>query len=201
MTYKIPTLPLKEDVETKKILKKTALARSALAEMKGSAVSIPNEKILLNTLSLQEAKDSSEIENIITTQDELQQSDFNARKFKTLAAKEVFNYSHALFVGLKKMRQKEGLLTTNQILEIQSILKENRAGVRTLPGTELKNDRTGEVVYTPPQNPAEIVEQMSNLEIFINDNSISDLDPLVKMAIIHHQFESVHPFYDGNGRT
>ncbi|MDR0437387.1 MAG: Fic family protein [Bacteroidales bacterium] len=200
MKYQIPILPLKEDIETKKVLKKVALAHSALAEMKGAAASIPNEKILLNTLALQEAKDSSEIENIITTQDELYQSDFIAQKFKSPAAKEVYNYSQALLTGFTNLQSK-GILSTNQILEIQSILVENKAGFRKLPGTMLKNDRTGEVIYTPPQNLDDIVQYMNNLELFINDDSVSDLDVLAKMAIIHHQFESIHPFYDGNGRT
>ena len=200
MKYQIPILPLKEDIETKKVLKKVALARTALAEMKGVVASIPNEKILLNTLSLQEAKDSSEIENIITTQDELYQSDFSAHKFKSPAVKEVYSYSQALLTGFANL-QKKGILSTNQILEIQSILVENKAGFRKLPGTMLKNDRTGEVIYTPPQNHDDIVQHMNNLELFINDNSISNLDSLVKMAIVHHQFESIHPFYDGNGRT
>jgi len=198
--YKIPALPLPFDVETKAVMKKTALARGALAEMKGVALSIPNEKILIHTLSLQEARDSSAIENIVTTQDELFQSDFYQRRFRTVATKEVYNYACALLTGFEEMK-KNNLLTVNQILQIQSLLEENRAGFRKLPGTELKNDRTGETVYTPPQHPDDIVRHMANLECFINDNAISDLDPLVKMAIIHHQFESIHPFYDGNGRT
>ena len=198
--YQIPTLPLKEDVEAKKVLKKAALAHRALAEMKGAATGIPNENILLSTLSLQEAKDSSEIENIITTQDELYQSDFSAYKFKSLAAKEVHSYSQALLTGFANLQAKGGL-STKQILDIQSALVENNAGFRKLPGTTLKNDRSGEIIYTPPQNYDDIVKYMNNLETFINNNSISDLDALIKMAIIHHQFESIHPFYDGNGRT
>ena len=200
MAYQIPILPLEKEVETKRVLKKVALAHSALAEMKGVAASIPNENILISTLSLQEAKDSSEIENIITTQDELFQSDFYARKFRSQATKEVYNYSQALHTGFASL-QKRGILSINQIIEIQSILVENMAGFRKLPGTELKNDKTDEVVYKPPQTQEAIAGYMSNLELFMNDNSLSDLDPLVKMAIIHHQFESIHPFYDGNGRT
>lgn len=199
-TYQIPNLPLPFDVETKAVMKKTASARSALAEMKGTAATIPNEKILLNTLSLQEAKDSSAIENIITTHDELFKSNFYTRNFKTLATKEVYNYSHALLTGFAALKER-GLLSLNQILDIQSLLEENRAGFRKLPGTELKNDKTGETVYTPPQSYDDIVAYMTNIEQFINDDSISDYDPLVKLAIIHHQFESIHPFYDGNGRT
>lgn len=200
MKSSISLLPLQRDVENKAILKKAAKAHQALAELKGAANAIPNESILINTLSLQEAKDSSAIENIVTTHDELFQSDFLTHDFKTLAAKEVYNYAKALQSGFAKVRYNK-LLINSYILEIQSELEENKAGYRKIPGTALKNDQTGEVVYTPPQHPEEIVTLMQNLEIFINDDEMSDLDPLVKMAIIHHQFESIHPFYDGNGRT
>lgn len=200
MAYKIPQLPMDFDLETKAIMKKTAAARSALAEMKGAALSIPNEIILISTLSLQEAKDSSAIENIITTHDELFQSDFMTKNFKTLASKEVHNYAEALRWGFQTVRQ-QGFLSNNHIKEIQAAIEENRAGFRKVPGTELKNEQTGEVVYTPPQTHDEVVAHMNNLEQFMNVNELSDWDPLVKMAIIHHQFESIHPFYDGNGRT
>jgi Fic family protein len=198
--YIRPKLPLPLDLETKVIMKKTAAARSALAELKGAALSIPNESILISTLSLQEAKDSSAIENIITTHDELFQSDFMAKNFKTLASKEVHNYAEALRWGFETVRQ-QGFLSNNHIIEIQATIEENRAGFRKVPGTELKNEQTGEVVYTPPQTHDEVVAYMNNLEQFINIDELSDWDPLVKMAIIHHQFESIHPFYDGNGRT
>lgn len=200
MAYKIPQLPLPLDIESKAILKKTAAARSALAEMKGAALSIPNESILISTLSLQEAKDSSAIENIITTHDELYQGDYLKKEFKSIASKEVHNYAEALRWGFETVRQK-GILTNNHIIQMQARLEENDAGFRKVPGTELKNEQTGEIVYTPPQTHAEVEAMMSNLEQFINDNALSDWDPLVKMAIIHHQFESIHPFYDGNGRT
>ena len=200
MAYKIPTLPFDFDLETKAVMKKTAAARSALAEMKGAAASIPNDSILISTLSLQEAKDSSAIENIITTHDELYQSDFFAKNFKSIASKEVHNYAEALRTGFITVKER-GFLSNNHILELQAAIEENKAGFRKLPGTELKNEQTGEVVYTPPQSYDEVVAHMSNLEQFINDNTLSDWDPLVKMAVIHHQFESIHPFYDGNGRT
>ena len=200
MAYKIPQLPLPLDIESKAILKKTAAARSALAEMKGAALSIPNESILISTLSLQEAKDSSAIENIITTHDELYQGDYLKKEFKSISSKEVHNYAEALRWGFETVRQ-IGILTNNHIIKMQATLEENDAGFRKVPGTELKNEQTGEIVYTPPQTHDEVVAFMSNLEHFINDNALSDWDPLVKMAIIHHQFESIHPFYDGNGRT
>ena len=198
--YKLPFLPLTEEIETKAVLKKLVLAHKALAELNGVSETMPNEVIILNTLSLQEAKDSSAIENIITTHDELYSSDSIAQQFASAAAKEVYNYATALKEGFTVVKQK-GLLTCNQIIDIQATLEENNAGFRKLPGTALKNEQTGETVYTPPQNHEEIVELMANLEKFINDNSLSDADPLIKMAIIHHQFESIHPFYDGNGRT
>lgn len=198
--YKIPQLPLPLDLETKAVMKKTAAARSALAEMKGVALSIPNESILISTLSLQEAKDSSAIENIITTHDELFQGDYLKKDFKTIASKEVHSYAEALRWGFETVKQK-GFLSNNHIIQTQATLEENDAGFRKVPGTELKNDQTGEVVYTPPQNHDEVVAFMNKLEQFMNDNELCDWDPLVKMAVIHHQFESIHPFYDGNGRT
>jgi Fic family protein len=199
-TYSLPILPNLGDIETKIILKKTARAHQALAELKGVAASMPNQSILINTLSLQEAKDSSAIENIITTHDDLYRSDNAQRHFITLAAKEVHNYAQALRTGFERVKQ-TGLLTNNDILTIQAGIEENQAGYRKLSGTALKNDQTGEVIYLPPQHPDEIIALMRNLEQFINQNDMCDWDALVKMAVIHHQFESIHPFYDGNGRT
>jgi Fic family protein len=199
MTYKIPILPPEIDLETKDVLRKVASAHRFLAELKGVAASIPNENILINTLVLQEAKDSSAIENIITTDDEL----FRAELFEEFAGpaqKEVQNYARALRYGFEKTRE-HGLLTNNLILEIQQILEENKAGFRKLPGTALKNQLTGEVIFTPPQDYDTIVELMTNLEKIINDDEAWPVDPLIKMAVLHLQFESIHPFYDGNGRT
>jgi len=193
-------LPIEKDVETKKVLKKLASAHRVLAELKGVVSTIPNENILINTLGLQEAKDSSAIENIITTHDDIYKADLNLEGFKSLNAKEVQNYISALKKGFALISRKK-ILTNNDIIEIQSELEKNRAGFRKLPGTELKNATTGETVYTPPQEYSKIMDLMANLEQFINDDTISDLDPLIKMAIIHYQFESIHPFYDGNGRT
>jgi Fic family protein len=193
-------LPNLGDVESKAVLKKAAKAHQALAELKGVVASIPNQGILLSTLSLQEAKDSSAIENIITTQDDLYQSDSVARQFMSLAAKEVHNYATALRTGFEQV-QCSGLLTERHILDIQQSIEENNAGYRTQAGTVLKNQQTGDVVYEPPQHPDDIIRFMRNLEQFINDDELSDWDDLVKMAVIHHQFESIHPFYDGNGRT
>jgi len=185
--------------ETPAILKKLVSSSRKLAELKGMAVSIPNQDILINTLALQEAKDSSEIENIVTTHDELFKHDVQPESFANLAAKEVLRYRQALKVGFEQVRS-SGLLTCKHIIDIQGELERNNAGFRKLPGTALK-DGSGQTIYTPPQDPAEIVEGMRGLERFINEPDLFDADPLIKMALIHHQFESIHPFYDGNGRT
>jgi Fic family protein len=185
--------------ESPAILKKLAISSRRLAELKGIAGSIPNQGILINTLSLQEAKDSSEIENIVTTHDELFKDDVLPEAFANPAAKEVLRYRQALRVGYEQVKR-SGLLTTNHIVDIQAELERNNAGLRKLPGTALK-DGDGQIVYMPPQDHAEIVTLMSALERFINDDALFDVDPLIKMALIHHQFESIHPFYDGNGRT
>ncbi len=181
------------------ILKRLAAASRQLAELKGVAASIPNEGILIDTLGLQEAKDSSAIENIVTTHDELFRAVDVPEAANSVATKEVARYRNALRVGFERV-VKSRLLTTNDIVAIQEALEQNRAGFRKLPGTALKDGR-GRVVYTPPQDAAEIVELMTDLERFINDDSLYPTDPLIKMALAHHQFESIHPFYDGNGRT
>ncbi|MBN2777803.1 MAG: Fic family protein [Bacteroidales bacterium] len=199
-SWKLEKLPLSVDFETKKVLKALPSAHFALAELKGIAASIPNQNILINTLGLQEAKDSSAIENIITTHDDLFKSELNLDNFKSLDAKEVQNYISALKKGFELVLER-GLLTNKVILQIQEALEDNKAGFRKLPGTALKNSTTGETIYTPPQNYDDILDLMTNLEQYINDSEIQDIDPLIKMAIIHFQFESIHPFYDGNGRT
>jgi len=197
---KLLPLPLDWDIETKRVLKSLPSAHAALAELKGIASTMPNQSILINTLGLQEAKDSSAIENIITTHDDLYKSELNLDSYKSLNAKEVQNYITATKTGFDLLSE-TSLLTNRTILKIQELLEGNKAGFRKLPGTALKNSKTGAIIYTPPQDPEEIKELMSNLEKFINDKESNDFDPLVKMAVIHYQFESIHPFYDGNGRT
>lgn len=199
--YIIPDLPLHYDLETKEILKQVNRANKKLAELKGVAQTIPNERILISSLTLQEAKDSSAVENIVTTQDDLYKAglDFNYQIINA-ATKEVLFYREAINEGFRMVRGKS-ILTLNDIKRIQEILEQNSAGFRTTPGTQLKRSSDGVVIYTPPQDGKEIVKYMANLEMFINDTQLSQLDPLIKMAIIHHQFESIHPFYDGNGRT
>ena len=196
----IQPLPPAAQLETLKILKRLPSAHRYLAELKGKAKTIPNEQILINTLALQEAKASSEVENIITTHDELYQAELFPDHPRNPAAREVRRYAAALKTGFELTRR-DRLLTVNHILRIHEELEQNDAGLRKLPGTVLRNELTGAVVYTPPQEPAEIIELMTNLERFINDPNMCDADPLVKMAAIHYQFESIHPFYDGNGRT
>lgn len=200
MSYTIKLLPPDKDLETRAILKKLPTAHRYLAELKGISATIPNETILINTLALQEAKDSSAIENIITTHDELYKAQLFDDIFTNAATKEVNNYAEALKQGFEFVRNKK-ILSNNHILQIQSILEQNDAGYRRLPGTALINQASGQVIYTPPQDNFTISNLMNNLEDFINAKEVSDIDPLVKMAIIHHQFESIHPFYDGNGRT
>lgn len=196
----ISLLPPTVELETHSVLKSLAVAHRYLAELKGMATTIPNESILINALTMQEAKDSSEIENIITTHDELYKDRIFENGSNNSAAKEVNRYAAALKFGFEKVRT-DSLLTINRVVQIHQVLEMNDAGIRKLPGTVLKNEQTGETVHTPPQTHAEIMPLMDNLEKFINDDEICDIDPLIKMAVIHYQFESIHPFYDGNGRT
>jgi Fic family protein len=198
--WDIKKIPTKPELESRKILKSLPRAHAALSELKGIAQTIPNQSILLNALSLREAKDSSAIENIITTHDELYKSELNLKSIRSLEAKEVQNYAKALKKGFERVKS-QGILTSRIIKEVQETLEKNQAGFRKVPGTNLKNSLTGKVIYTPPQDHREIASLMDDLEAYMNLNDLSDYDPLVKMAIIHFQFESIHPFYDGNGRT
>ncbi|MDA9129299.1 Fic family protein [Candidatus Gracilibacteria bacterium] len=191
-------LPIEYDFFTPKIIKKVISANKALAELNGVVQKIPNQSILINSLSLQEAKDSSEIESIVTTHDELYKSRIS-NQYISKEAKEVESYAQALIDGFSRV-QKNKLLTNRDIKAIQSMLEGNNAGFRTQPGTTLTNEETQEIIYTPPQDRAVIEEMMDDLEKYINSCD-DDIDPLIRMAIIHHQFESIHPFFDGNGRT
>ncbi len=194
----LPPLPLSNIavLETKAVWAALTEAHRQLAELKGLCESLPNQGILLDTLSIQEAKDSSEIENIITTHDELYA--FQEDSGGTAAAKEVRHYVSALRTGYQAVRD-SGLIRLETLLSVQAELEQNRAGLRKVPGTVLKNEATGQVIYEPPQDAAEVEALMANLIDFIHADD--GLDPLLRMAITHHQFESIHPFYDGNGRT
>lgn len=198
--FKLEELPpLRERVENIKILRQTNKSSAALAELKGIAKTIPNQAMLINAIVLQESKDSSEIENIITTQDELYKA-LTVNKSKiTPETKEVVDYRKAIFYGFD-LAKDQGFLRVNDIVNIQQELVNNNAGIRSTPGTVLKNDKTGEVVYTPPQDKAEILELLTNFINHFNQNE-DELSPLINLAILHYQFESIHPFYDGNGRT
>jgi len=193
----LKSLPLTHQVETPRVLKKAISANRALANLNGVARIIPNSAILINSLVLQEAKDSSAIENIITTHDELYRANLDIENV-TNEAKEVQNYKEALLRGFILVKDTK-LLLKKYIVDIQAVLEKNDAGVRKQAGTNLKNTITGEVIYTPPQDYETIQALLDNLESYINEPN--DIDPLVNMAIIHYQFESIHPFYDGNGRT
>ncbi len=195
---KLPMLPPNVELETKKVLKQLARANRALAELKGYADTIPNKHILINAIIINEAKDSSAIENIITTHDDLYKA-MSDVPGASPAAKEVVSYRTALWYGYEQVKA-YGMLTTNMIVEIHSIIEMNRAGIRKLPGTVLRNEKTGEVVYTPPEGEYEIRELLSNLERYINEEHC-EVDPLIRLAVLHYQFECIHPFYDGNGRT
>lgn len=197
--YIPPSLPIQQELETKAVLKKAIAANTALAKLNGVTALIPNQAVLINSLVLQEAKDSSEIENIITTHDDLYRSSIDASNLSK-AVKEVRHYGEALRKGFELVSNHK-LLLIKDIVQIQSILEKNDAGIRKQGGTKLKNDLTGEVIFTPPQQENDIRNALSNLEQYINNLELDDIDPLIKMAVIHHQFETIHPFYDGNGRT
>lgn len=195
---KISLLPNGVEFETVEVLKALNLASRALAELKGEIKKIPNSQILIDTISLQEAKDSNEIENIVTTEDEIYQVELDFIPTSS-GAKEAKNYSEALKLGYE-MIQSRGILTMNDIIKIQGIVSPNHP-LRKIPGTVLKNISTNEVIYTPPQDFNEIDKLLKNLEEYINNAEMQLIDSLIKMPIIHYQFESIHPFYDGNGRT
>jgi len=190
--------PAKEKLETIKVLRQLVKSSVALAELKGLANTLPNPNILLNAIILKEARASSEIENVITTQDKLYQA-LSAKNTQVDAAtKEVLRYREAMLFGFHFI-QKKGFLNTNAIIETQKVLEENNAGIRKLPGTALRNAATGKVIYTPPDDYDTILRLMKNLEEYLNEDD--DISPLIKLAVQHYQFESIHPFYDGNGRT
>ena len=189
----------KQHFETEEIMKKLLSAHKALAELKWVSKILPNEEILINTLSVQEAKDSSEVENIITTHDELYQSNVDKKTFATIWAKEVYNYVDALMTTYHSVKKSQ-LIMNKDILKAQSLIEHNDAWFRKIAWTELKNERSWETVYIPPQNPKEILDLMSDFEKYLNDWDTWH-DPLINVALLHYQFESIHPFYDWNGRV
>lgn len=193
----LPPLPPNAEIETKNILRKTISAGRALAKLNGTLLNLPNPTLFLDTIYLQEAKASSEVENIITTNDELYKSLVAEKKVVNSATKEVICYKEALWLGLEEIKTKP-FITTNLCVKIVQCIKQNNASIRTTPGTTLANNQ-GEIVYTPPDGEEIIRAKLSDLEKFINDKN--EIDPLIKMALMHYQFEAIHPFADGNGRT
>ena len=198
MENKLDMLPLKKDIETKRVLKQLSRTSRALAELKGIAQTMPNQNILINAIMINEAKTSSRIENIVTTHDEIYKAMIKTNDASP-AAKEVTDYRAAIWEGYRLVEERK-MINTNIIVKIQEKLEHNQAGIRSALGTVIKNTATDEVIYTPPQEKEEILKYMKNLEEYINDDS-DMVDPLIKLAMIHYQFESIHPFYDGNGRT
>lgn len=196
----LPKLPPEGFRETPEIWQHVVNASRYLGELNGLCASLPNPQLLINTIVLQESKDSSAIENIVTTQDELYKAAGELEKASP-SAKEVLSYRAALYAGLKKMQAQKNLLMTNTMIEIVQTIKQNQSGIRNTPGTALRNAINGNIIYTPPCCEDVIRKKLAALEAFINDTTGSSFDPLVKMALIHYQFESIHPFADGNGRT
>ena len=193
----LPLLPPNADIETKNILRKTISAGRALAQLNGALLNLPNPTLFLDTIYLQEAKASSEVENIITTNDDLYQSLVADKKIENPAIKEVLSYKEALWLGSEELKTKP-FITTNLCVKIVQCIKQNSASIRVTPGTTLSTPQ-GEIIYTPPSGETVIREKLANLEKFINEDN--RIDPLIKMALMHYQFEAIHPFADGNGRT
>jgi Fic family protein len=197
----LPDLPPKTEIESAEILKLSIRANRLLAELKGYCQTLPNPNLLLNTIVLQESKESNAIENIVTTQDELYRATLEiGDSIRNSAAKEVIQYRQAMYWGLEKMKE-QGIITANLLIGIMQQLRNTQSGLRSAPGTKLANPYTQEIVYTPPFGTDIIQQKLANLELFMNMDDQSELDPLVKMALIHYQFEAIHPFSDGNGRT
>jgi Fic family protein len=197
----LPDLPPQENLETPEIFKLTIKANKLLAELKGYCQTLPNPNLLLNTIVLQESKESSAIENIVTTQDELYKASLNITdRIKNPAAKEVIQYREAMYWGLEQIKKLD-IITTNLLVGIMQKLRDTDENIRNTPGTKLGNPSTKAIVYTPPEGENIIRDKLASLEVFINNDEYSTLDPLIKMALIHYQFEAIHPFSDGNGRT
>jgi Fic family protein len=192
----LPLLPPAVELETKAVLKQAIASNRVLAELKGLAGQIPNQGLLINGIVLQEARLSSEIENIVTTSDELFRAAADLDNKTDPHTKEVLRYREALWAGFHMLKQRP--LSTNLFIEIVGIIKQLEMDIRKIPGTALKNP-FGEIIYTPPEGEAVIREKLANLEQFIHAQD--DLDPLVRLAVMHYQFEAIHPFSDGNGRT
>lgn len=194
----LPLLPPKAQVETRAVLKKAIGAARALAELKGLGQTIPNQAMLVDSLVLQEAKDSSAIESIFTTNDVLFRSYAAKTSHTDPATKEVLRYREALWNGFESLKVRP-VLSTNLLIKVVQTIKENDAGIRSVPGTAIVNGATGETIYTPPEGEGVLRDKLANLEQFMHAED--GMETLVKLALIHYQFEAIHPFADGNGRT
>lgn len=193
----LPGLPPAVDIETKPLLKACIEARAALAELKIAGALIPNQSVLINTIPLLEAQASSEIENIVTTTDALFRYAQMEDQTGDLATKEALRYRTALYQGYVSLRDRP--LSTNTAIQVCSHIKNVEMGIRRVPGIALANAATGQVIYTPPVAEALLREKLANWERFVHERT--DIDPLIRMAVAHYQFEAIHPFTDGNGRT
>lgn len=192
--FKLPLSIDLNDVETLKLLSN---ANNKVGELKGIINQLSNPQILLNAITLGEAKDSSEIENIVTTYDEIYKEMISESSISA-NAKEVLRYRKAISLSFEELKR-TGFISIRSLINIQNCIESDKGGIRKLPGTVIKNTRTGEILHTPPQSEAEILDYLSNLEKYINQDN--EYDPLINMGVIHYQFETIHPFYDGNGRT
>jgi Fic family protein len=193
----LPPLPPAQDVETRDVLRQCASARAALGELKQASELIPNPAMLVNTIPVLEAKDSSEIENIVTTADKLFQHAQISERHADPATKEALNYRTALYEGFLSLERRP--LSTSTAVAVCSTIKATAMEIRRVPGTKVVNRTTGEVIYTPPEGAERIREKLADWERFLHDDS--PLDPVIRMAVAHYQFEAIHPFTDGNGRT
>lgn len=193
----LPPLPPIVDIETRPILKACIEARAALAELKSAGALIPNQAVLINTIPLLEAQASSEIENIVTTSDALFRYSQLEDSAEDPAVKEALRYRGALYDGFRSLKDRP--LTTNTAIRICSQIKNVEMQIRRIPGTALHNTATNQVIYTPPEGEAVLREKLSNWERFIHERT--EIDPVIRMAVAHYQFEAIHPFTDGNGRT
>jgi Fic family protein len=192
----LPLLPPKEELETRAVLRQVIVAARALAELRGTSARLPNPRVLVNAIVLQEARLSSEVENIVTTSDELYRAAANFDSVTDPQTKEVIRYREALWYGFDQISNRG--LTTNLFIDLVGMLRQLHIGLRSSPGTNLK-DPFGTVIYTPPNGESLLREMLANLEQYIHNED--GIDPLIKLAVVHYQFEAIHPFTDGNGRT
>jgi len=192
-------LPPSVDIETRAILRRAIAANRALADLKNKADHLSNQDILVSSIALTEARDSSEIENIVTTADLLYRADITPDTMLDPNTKEIRSYNRALWHGMEMIGKRP--LSTNIFISIVQEIKQNTAGIRNIPGTVLKNPITNEIVYAPPVGENIIREKLKNLENFLYQPEYAEIDPLIKLAVMHYQFEAIHPFMDGNGRT